>query len=355
MSFVALLACTVSSCLAVVQPATANLTAERVISADAINAATLSDVPLDYVPFAKCVDPVTTGSTFAPTNNVQPEGLVLPEQTAELPSGVIARLQVLLDRAGASPGVIDGFDGENVRNAVAAFQVMHGLSVDGRLGDEVIAELEVPGDVLGAYVITADDLSVVVPALPKDYAEQAKMSFLGYTSVSEGLAEQFHMDVDLLKAINPDTAFELGETIYVPELGSNRSGKVASIEVDKAKGQLRAYDGAGQLLAAYPATIGSEENPSPSGMHRVQAVVEGPTYTYNPKVNFQQGGNVEVLTLPPGPNGPVGSVWIDLSEPTFGIHGTPEPSRIAKTGSHGCVGLTNWDAQELAKLVRKGV
>jgi lipoprotein-anchoring transpeptidase ErfK/SrfK len=83
--------------------------------------------------------------------------------------------------------------------------------------------------------------------------------------------------------------------------------------------------------------------------------VINPEYTYNPKVNFQQCDNGKVLPLPPGPNGPGGTVWIDLSEPTFGIHGTPEPSRIDKTGSHGCVRLTNWDAEELAKLLAEDV
>jgi lipoprotein-anchoring transpeptidase ErfK/SrfK len=106
---------------------------------------------------------------------------------------------------------------------------------------------------------------------------------------------------------------------------------------------------------AYPATIGSAATPSPSGRFTVVAVAENPTYTYNPDLNFKQGNNDKVLTIPPGPNGPVGTVWIALSQPTFGIHGTPEPSMIDKAASHGCVRLTNWDAEELAKMVSKGV
>ena len=127
------------------------------------------------------------------------------------------------------------------------------------------------------------------------------------------------------------------------------------IEADKSLRQLRAYGQDDMLIAAYPATIGSEDNPSPTGSHVVEGVATMPTYTYNPKINFQQGENTEVLTIPPGPNGPVGSMWIDLSEPTFGIHGTPEPSLIDKTASHGCVRLTNWDANELTKMVKPGV
>ena len=109
-----------------------------------------------------------------------------------------------------------------------------------------------------------------------------------------------------------------------------------------------------KLVVAYPATIGSEDNPSPSGVHTVEAVAPMPNYTYNPE-NFVQGDNTETLVLPPGPNGPVGSMWIDLSEPTYGIHGTPEPALIDKTNSHGCVRLTNWDAQELSTMVEPGV
>ena len=101
--------------------------------------------------------------------------------------------------------------------------------------------------------------------------------------------------------------------------------------------------------------IGSEDNPSPSWTYEVEVAAAMPTYTYNPKINFQQGENTEVLTIPPGPNGPVGSMWIALSKPTYGIHGTPEPSLIDKTGSHGCVRLTNWDAEELAAMVSRGV
>ena len=198
-------------------------------------------------------------------------------------------------------------------------------------------------------------LADVVGPIPKDYAEMAAMPFLGYATVVEGLAERFHMDDDFLKILNPNATFTEGETIFVADLGADKQGEAAWLEVEKAQGQLRAYTTDGTLLVAYPATIGSEDNPSPSGTHTVKVVVDQPTYTYNPKLNFQQGDNDKVLTLPAGPNGPVGTMWIDLSEPSFGIHGTPQPARIDKTGSHGCVRLTNWDAEELGKLVAAGV
>ena len=262
---------------------------------------------------------------------------------------------MLLDRAGASPGVIDGFDGDNVRKAVFAFQLMTGLPADGTVTPAVIGLLESPDPVVGGYVITAEDIAAVVAPLPSDYAELALREFLGYTSVAELLAERFHMDVDFLLALNPGAQFVAGETIFAAVYGPNREGAVTRIEADKRLRQVRAYDAEGTLLAAYPATIGSADNPSPSGTYEVEVAAAMPTYTYNPKINFQQGENTEVLTIPPGPNGPVGSMWIALSKPTYGIHGTPEPSLIDKTGSHGCVRLTNWDAEELAAMVSPGV
>jgi lipoprotein-anchoring transpeptidase ErfK/SrfK len=277
-----------------------------------------------------------------------------PEPSAS-PDAAIVKLEILLDRAGASPGVIDGFDGDNLRKAVRAFETMADLPVDGKAGAEVIGKLQTDGPVIGGYTITDKDIAQLVPEIPTDYAEMAKLKFLGYTRITEELGERFHMDEDLLKALNPQAKFEAGEQIAVAAFGPDKEGQVAKIEADKTDRQLRAYDADGKLLVAYPATIGSEDNPSPAGSHLVDAIVQMPNYTYNPDVNFKQGNNSEKLIIPPGPNGPVGAVWIDLTEPTFGIHGTPEPSKIDKTNSHGCVRLTNWDAEELSKMVAKGV
>jgi lipoprotein-anchoring transpeptidase ErfK/SrfK len=267
----------------------------------------------------------------------------------------VARLQVLLDRNGASPGVIDGIMGDNVRKAILAYEIMQGMPPDGTLDPDLVATLESDQPVIGHYAVTADDVAAVGPPIPTDYAEMAQREFLGYASLIEELAERFHMDAELLVELNPGISFAAGDEVFVAAYGPDRTGTVAFIEADKRLRQLRAYDAQGQLLAAYPATIGSEQNPSPSGTHVVEAVAPMPNYTYNPEVNFQQGENTEVLTIPPGPNGPVGSMWIDLSEPTYGIHGTPVPDLIDKVGSHGCVRLTNWDAEELAAMVTPGV
>ncbi|WP_258590122.1 L,D-transpeptidase family protein [Mesorhizobium sp. AR07] len=329
-------------------------TASSLLTPEAINAAPLDAIPPTYEPPSSQVDPLTTSSTFK-VGFAGPSTEFTPPHIGGTPSPSIVRLQVLLDRAGASPGVIDGLDGGNLRHAIAAFETMRGLPVDGKVGPQVIGAIDADKQVIGSYVVTAEDLSTVVGAIPKDYAKMAEMKYLGYARASEALAERFHMDEDFLKSLNPSATFAEGETISVADLGSGKRGKAVRLEVDKAEGQVRAYAEDRSLLAAYPATIGSEETPSPSGTYTVRAVVSNPTYTYNPKLNFKQGNNDKVLTLPPGPNGPVGTVWIELSEPSFGIHGTPEPARIDKTGSHGCVRLTNWDAQGLGKLLSRGV
>lgn len=287
--------------------------------------------------------------------HLEPTLLAPAPASSPEPHTAIVRLQILLDRAAASPGVIDGFDGDNVRKAVLAFERLHGLPENGDLDPDLVALLDPGGPVMGQHTITDEDAAAIVPPLPSDYAELAKLEFLGFTSIEEMIAERFHMDVDLLRALNPTIGFAVGDTVSVADFGPDRTGTVARIEADKGLRQVRAYDAEGTLLAAYPATIGSDAAPSPSGTHTVKGVAHLPTYTYNPEVNFQQADNTEVLQLPPGPNGPVGSVWIDLSEPTYGIHGSPEPSLIDKTASHGCVRLTNWDAEELAAMVEPGV
>jgi lipoprotein-anchoring transpeptidase ErfK/SrfK len=278
-----------------------------------------------------------------------------PSKMSSDPDPAIIRLQVLLDRAGASPGVVDGYYGENVSKAVAGFEAMNGLPPDGRLDAEVISRLESNGPIAESYVISKEDAKDLVERIPEDFGEKAKMERLGYTSVAESLSERFHMDTDLVKALNPRSTFAPGETVWVVTPGSPRQGKVKRIEANKKTGQVSAYAEDGSLLAVYPATIGSDDNPAPSGTHKVKGVARMPVYRYDPNINFKQGKNSKVLTIPKGPNGPVGSVWIDLTEPTYGIHGTPEPALIDKVGSHGCVRLTNWDAEELAGMVKPGV
>jgi lipoprotein-anchoring transpeptidase ErfK/SrfK len=302
------------------------------------------------------------------------EGSVVRPETPETPTIVVeeprepsmaftareevAALQILLDRAGASPGVIDGKFGSKVDKAIIGYRAITGENLRSTDAEGIKKALqETGGDPFTTYTISATDAAgPFVASVPEDYSEKAKLQRLGYTSVSEMLAEKFHMDEAYLKSLNPEANFgRAGTIIRVANTGKPVVAKVARIVADKTKKQVRAYDAEDKLIAVYPATIGSSDTPSPTGTHAVSRVAFDPEYTYNPKVNFKQGQNDKILTIPPGPNGPVGSIWIALDKPTYGIHGTPEPSTIGKTESHGCVRLTNWDAKELAEIVDAGV
>lgn len=277
------------------------------------------------------------------------------EQLPEGLSAVTTKLQILLDRAGANPGVIDGVAGENVAKAIRGYEEMHALPPTGVMTPELWKNLQSKEPATKPYTIDAADVEKLVEAIPDDYLEKSKMQWLGYTSGAEAIAEKFHMDKDFLAVLNPGARFVAGENIVVADPGTSPKIAVTRIVADKTNKRLVVYGDDGKPAIIYPATIGSDATPSPEGTHEVRTVAEFPTYSYNPDVNFQQGANNEKLTIPPGPNGPVGSTWIDLTEPTYGIHGTPEPAQISKTSSHGCVRLTNWDAAELAKLVKPGV
>jgi lipoprotein-anchoring transpeptidase ErfK/SrfK len=280
------------------------------------------------------------------------------DAASEGQSATAAKVQILLDRAGVSPGVIDGYLGENVSKALAAFERKQGLDADGALDEEVWRALGGDGaPVLTTYTITEDDVNGPFYEIPEDYSEMAKMERMGYRNPQEMLAERFHMDVDFLGSLNPGADFSsAGTEIVVADVGEDvTDAQLSRIEVDRSDGAVRAFGPNDELVVFYPATVGSEQNPSPSGTHEIVGIAPDAAYYYNPEVNFQQGSNTEKLKIPPGPNNPVGGIWIDLSKPTYGLHGTPEPAEIDKTQSHGCVRLTNWDAKELAGLAEQGL
>jgi len=272
---------------------------------------------------------------------------------------LLVRVQTLLDRAHFSPGVIDGRDGANLTLAIKAFQASRSLPADGAITEELVETLTAgdAGPVLVEYKITAqDEAGPFSPPIPKDdYEAMAKLPALDYVTPREMLAERFHMDEALLEALNPGVDFGVaGTTIVVAAAGADTlDRKVDRIEIDKAQGQVRAFDKDGALLAVYPATVGSTERPAPSGEWAVRTLAPRPTYTYDPsRLTF--GKPKAKLTIKPGPNNPVGSTWIDLTKDTYGIHGTPDPKLVNKRASHGCVRLTNWDAAELGSAVNKG-
>jgi lipoprotein-anchoring transpeptidase ErfK/SrfK len=287
-----------------------------------------------------------------------PDPLAPPPPPRSAAAEDVARLQVLLDRAGVSPGVIDGKMGSNVQKALAALAEMTGEVLDPTDRARIDAALaETGGPAFMTYELTPEDVAgPYVASVPEDYGQKARLDRLSYTSTSEMLAERFHMDEAYLKALNPSVDFNRpGMLVKVADPGKPKTASVNRIVADKGRKQVRAYDIDGNLVAAYPATIGSSDTPSPTGTVKVERIAFDPEYTYNPKINFKQGNNDKVLRIPPGPNGPVGTIWIALSKPTYGIHGTPEPSRIGKSYSHGCVRLTNWDAAELARMVKPGI
>lgn len=310
--------------------------------------------------------PGLSGDTAAlPDNAADPNAEFVPGPKFEpaaalgkMSSAEITALQVFLDREGFSPGVIDGRKGSNVTKAIEAWQNATGETLDPNNADDILERLRLSGGMaFTTYEITAADAAgPYVASIPDDYAHKAALPHLSFTSTTEMLGEKFHMDEAYLKEINPGVDFTIpGTIIKVVDTGQKKTGKVAKILADKGRKQVLAYDANGTLIAAYPASIGSADTPSPSGTVTVERIALNPGYTYNPKINFKQGNNDKVLTLQPGPNGPVGTVWIALSKPTYGIHGTPEPSKIGKTQSHGCIRMTNWDATELAKMTSAGV
>lgn len=271
---------------------------------------------------------------------------------------VYARIQSMLDTQHASPGAIDGTSGKNMLKAIASYQVIKGLKVTGMMNAETWSAL-VQGQTIDpyqSYTITQEDVDYpYVKSIPHDYALQAKMKGLNYTRPTEMFGEKFHIDEAFLKRLNPHANFsKVGETIIVPNIQDAIEEPVTLIIPHKGVKQVYAFNKDGKMIAAFPATIGSSDTPSPTGTYKVKAVTANPWYGYNPK-NFVQGKNLKPLLLPAGPNNPVGMMWIALSKPTFGIHGTPNPSTISKTASHGCVRLTNWDAVTLAKQVKSGV
>ncbi|MFN4208738.1 MAG: L,D-transpeptidase [Agrobacterium albertimagni] len=329
---------------------------------DDVTTASIPDIdPRDSLPLDGLPQDMPYGGPDLPVPaDTAPARTVTPEipVKSNLSRLEITALQVFLDREGISPGVIDGKMGQNVNKAIVAWEQMTGETLDPNNADDILERLRLSGGLaIKSYTITAGDAAgPFVASIPDDYAHKAQLPALSYTSTAEMLAERFHMDEGYLRELNPGVDFSIpGTTIKVVEPGPYKKGNVTRIVANKGLKQVFAYGEDGGLIAAYPASIGSADTPSPSGTVTIERIALNPGYTYNPKINFQQGNNTQVLQIPPGPNGPVGTVWLALSKPTYGIHGTPEPSKIGRTQSHGCIRLTNWDATELAKMVKPGV
>jgi lipoprotein-anchoring transpeptidase ErfK/SrfK len=275
-------------------------------------------------------------------------------------SALAIKVQVLLERARFSPGEIDGRFGESVQKALRAFAEANGLAASKTLTPEIWAKLREVSSaaVLTDHVIAAQDVKgPFVAKIPARLEAMKELPALGFTSAKEALAEKFHMSEAVLAALNPGKSFDrAGETIVVVAPAVSEKSPVSSrIEIDKTRGTAKAFGADGKLLAFFPASVGSADKPTPSGTLKVTSVHRNPTYRYNPDYKFKGVKARRPFVVRPGPNNPVGSVWIALSEEGIGLHGTAKPSRVGKSQSHGCVRLTNWDAELLAASVKKGV
>ena len=309
-------------------------------------------------PPAAAAPVATPAAAVATPAVVDATPIVIPAAIPQAQRDLI-RIEVLLDRAHFSPGVIDGRAGGNLALAISAYQAANNLPVDGKPSAALLEKLTANDGANSMQRYTIADADVAGPfvaKLPTDMTELSKLDSPAYANSVEELAERFHMDEPLLRALNPGADFDkAGTVLTVAAISADKLGSaVQKIEVDKSKNAVRAYSADGTLLATYPATVGSTERPAPDGEWAVRTVAPAPDYTFDPKrLTFGKPGQGK-LTIKAGPNNPVGSTWIALTKETYGIHGTPDPRLIGKRASHGCVRLTNWDAHQLGASVKAG-
>ncbi|MEH3048012.1 L,D-transpeptidase family protein [Sphingomonas adhaesiva] len=311
-------------------------------------------------------------------------GLAAPSLAQKAPPSLdpaVLRMQVVLDRLGFGPGVIDGRGGASLTNALKGFQESRGLRVTGAPDAATLDALRAYAALRPVLEVTLDRDAMrgpYVPQIPKDYAEQAKLASMAYTRPLEKLAERFHTTPAVLAELNPGvTQIAPGTRIRVPNtFPASRAypadatpawratlaslnveaqvPKAAKIVVDKSDAVLRVLDDRGRLVAQYTATIGSARDPLPLGDWKVLHVSPNPDWKMNPAILKGVSDDKKPQIIPPGPNNPVGVVWIDLSKEHYGIHGTNEPAQIGRAQSNGCVRLTNWDAARVALMVKGG-
>ncbi len=283
--------------------------------------------------------------------------LASPETVAPGATGPrVMGAQILLDRARFSPGEIDAHYGDDLGIAIKGYQENHGFEPTGIIDADMWKLLDADRrPLLMTYIITRADVRGPFVPIPKDVQERARMKWLGYESPEEELGEKFHISPKLLAELNPGKSLKrAGERIRVPNVRRGPPHRAVRVVVSKSKRTVTACGPGQKLLAQYPATLGGEHDPLPIGHWIITVVQHYPWFYYDPAHFWNASPEEAKAKLPPGPNNPAGVVWMGLSKKHYGIHGTPDPGHIRHDESYGCIRLTNWDAEDLSHMVRRG-